>query len=155
MSSSPAPGRVVMSWAVLARHTESSNGRGDRQEKSWGLWTTSLSAPPCTTMTGMSTEDPHEDAQDTGSGIGIDDLPILMREMFMQCVADAQATHDPQEDFDAFIDELWGQTSAAFGLVRREWLENAPQPWPALLEQQRGVAEAVLEGRLSPEDLQP
>jgi hypothetical protein len=81
-------------------------------------------------------------------GIGVEDLPAVMRELFDQCVADARATADPAEDFDAFIEELWRQLAAAFGLVRRDWPEGAPQPWPALLDEQRGIAEAVLEGRL-------
>lgn len=93
-----------------------------------------------------------EHAQDH-AGIGVDDLPDLMREMFLQCVEDARAAVTPAADFDAFIEELWQQTSAAFGLVRRDWLVGAPQPWPALLEEQRGTAEAVLEGRLNADDL--
>lgn len=86
-------------------------------------------------------------------GIGVDDLPGVMRELFEQCVADARATVDPGQDFDAFVDALWAQVSAAFGLVRRDWPAGAPQPWPAMLDEQRGVAEAVLEGRLGPGDL--
>ncbi len=91
------------------------------------------------------------DHADDHAGIGVDDLPALMRELFLQCVGDARAAADPSADFDAFVEELWQQTSAAFGLVRRDWLANGPQPWPALLDEQRGVAEAVLEGRLGPD----
>jgi hypothetical protein len=104
-------------------------------------------------MSAMGNDDSYDAPEETGTGIGIDDLPHLMREMFLQCVADARAAVDPAADFDAFVEELWQQMSAAFGLVRRDWLANAPQPWPALLEEQRGVAEAVLEGRLGPDDL--
>lgn len=100
----------------------------------------------------MSQDVPHE--QPTGEpGIGTDDLPDVMRELFLQAVADARATADPGVDFDAFVEELWAQTSAAFGLTRREWLRDAPQPWPALVDEQRGLAEAVLEGRLPPGEL--
>ncbi len=104
-------------------------------------------------MSAMGHDDSYEAPEETGPGISIDDLPELMREMFLQCVADARTAVDPAADFEAFVEELWQQTSAAFGLVRREWLAHAPQPWPALLEEQRGVAEAVLEGRLGPGDL--
>ncbi len=104
-------------------------------------------------MSAMASDDSHEAPEGTELRIGVDDLPELMREMFLQCVADARAAVDPAADFDAFIEELWQQRSAAFGLVRRDWLTDAPQPWPALLEEQRGVAEAVLEGRLGPDDL--
>ena len=86
-------------------------------------------------------------------GIGVEDLPAVMRELFDQCVPDARAAVDPSEDFDAFVDELWRQVAAAFGLLRRDWPEGAPQPWPALLDEQRGVAEAVLEGRLGSGEL--
>ena len=86
-------------------------------------------------------------------GVGLDDLPDLMRDMFLQAVADARAAADPHSDFEAFIEELWQQTSAAFGLTRREWLRDAPHPWPALVDEQRGVAEAVLEGRVRPGEL--
>ncbi|CAN5811857.1 hypothetical protein BH23ACT8_BH23ACT8_05570 [soil metagenome] len=105
-------------------------------------------------MKAMGNDDSYGTPEDTIPGIGIDDLPDLMREMFLQCVADARAAVDPAADFDVFVEELWQQTSAAFGLVRREWLADEPHPWPALLEEQRGVAEAVLEGRLGPENLQ-
>ncbi len=101
----------------------------------------------------MANDDFRDGPEDTTQGIGIDDLPDLMREMFLQCVADARAVVDPTANFDAFVEELWQQTSAAFGLVRRDWLQGAPQPWPALLEEQRGMAEAVLEGRLGSDDL--
>ncbi len=101
----------------------------------------------------MGDQELREATENAGAGVGINDLPELMREMFLQCVGDARAAVDPATDFDAFVDELWQQTSAAFGLVRRAWLADAPQPWPALLEEQRGVAEAVLEGRLEPDDL--
>ncbi len=101
----------------------------------------------------MSNDDAYDMPDEAAPGIGVDDLPGLMREMFLQCVADARAAVDPDTDFDAFVEELWRQTSAAFGLVRRDWLAGAPQPWPALLEEQRGEAEAVLEGRLGPDDL--
>ena len=104
-------------------------------------------------MSAMGDDGLREATDDASAGVDVDDLPELMREMFLQCVADARAEVDPTTDFDAFVDELWQQTSAAFGLVRREWLADAPQPWPALLDEQRGVAEAVLEGRLRPDDL--
>lgn len=103
----------------------------------------------------MDSERFSSDTDNTGVGVRVDDLPDLMRELFEQCVADARAAVDPAGDFDAFVEELWRQISAAFGLVRRDWLRDAPQPWPVLLEDQRGVAEAVLEGRLAPEDLEP
>jgi len=106
-------------------------------------------------MSRMASDDPYEATEGTEPGIGIDDLPDLMREMFLQCVADSRVMVDPASDFDGFIEELWHQASAAFGLVRRDWLADAPKPWPALLEEQRGVAEAVLEGRLGPDDLPP
>ena len=104
-------------------------------------------------MSGMASDDSYEASEGTGPGIGVDGLPDLMREMFLQCVADSRAGVDPAADFDGFIEELWHQTSAAFGLIRRDWLADAPKPWPALLEEQRGVAAAVLEGRLGPDDL--
>ena len=88
--------------------------------------------------------------QGESSGIGVDDLPDVMRDLFLQAVADARVAADPDEDFDAFVEELWAQTSAAFGLTRREWLRQAPQPWPVLVDEQRGLAEAVLEGRVAP-----
>ncbi len=97
--------------------------------------------------------DDVRDDPDDQPGIGVDDLPAVMQELFRQSVADARAVVDPSEDFDAFIDELWRQVAAAFGLVRRDWPEGAPQPWPALLDEQRGIAEAVLEGRLRPGEL--
>lgn len=103
----------------------------------------------------MDTERFSPDEDSVGVGIGVDDLPELMRELFEQCVADARAAIDPGADFDAFIEELWRQTSAAFGLVRRDWLQAAPHPWPVLLDEQRGVADAVLEGRLDPKGLEP
>jgi hypothetical protein len=87
------------------------------------------------------------------TGIGADDLPALMRQMFDQCVADARVLVDPAADFDAFVEALWEQVDAAFGITRQEWPEGAPQPWPALVDEQRGVAEAVLEGGLEPGDL--
>lgn len=79
-------------------------------------------------------------------GIGVDDLPALMRELFDQCVADARLTADPREAFGAFVDALWEQVAAAFELTRREWPAGAPAPWPALADAQRGRAEALLEG---------
>ena len=91
--------------------------------------------------------------EELAPGVAIDDLPDLMREMFVQCVEDARASADPSADFDGFVEELWRQVAAAFGLVRRDWPEGAPQPWPALLDEQRGIAEAVLEGRLRPGEL--
>lgn len=94
--------------------------------------------------------------EDDGSphpGITVDDLPAIMRELFDQCVADARAVVDPREDFDAFVDALWDQVAAAFSLVRRDWPAGAPTPWPAQMDQQRGVAEALLEGRMRPRDL--
>jgi hypothetical protein len=104
-------------------------------------------------MSSMSDEERTEGADEVGVGISVDDLPELMHELFLQCVADARATIDPETDFEVFIEELWTQTSAAFGLVRREWLAGAPQPWPALVDEQRGLAEAVLEGRVKPGEL--
>jgi hypothetical protein len=86
-------------------------------------------------------------------GITLDDLPEIMRELFDRCVADAQSVADPEQDFDAFVNALWDQVAAAFSLVRRDWPDAAPTPWPAQMEQQRGVAEALLEGRLQPGDL--
>lgn len=67
--------------------------------------------------------------------------------------ADARAVVDPREDFDAFVDALWDEVAAAFSLVRRDWPAGAPIPWPAQMDQQRGVAEALLEGRMRPRDL--
>lgn len=93
------------------------------------------------------------DSTDRVAGIDIDDLPEVMHELFLQAVADARAVVEPSADFDAFVEELWQQTSAAFGLTRREWLRGAPEPWPAVVDAQRGLAEAVLEGRLPPDDL--
>ena len=87
---------------------------------------------------------------DRAEGISADDLPGLMRELYDTAVADARAAADPQQDPDGFVDELWVQLDAAFGLTRREWPDGAAQPWPALVDGQRGVAEAVLEGRLRP-----
>lgn len=86
-------------------------------------------------------------------GITLDDLPEIMRELFDQCVADARAVVEPREDFDAFVDALWNQVAAAFSLVRRNWPAGAPTPWPAQVEEERGVAEALLEGRMRPGDL--
>ena len=119
------------------------------------LWISRSPLRAATTMSAMASERFSPDEDSVGVGIGVDDLPDVMRDLFEQCVADARAAVDPADDFDAFVDELWRQTSAAFGLVRRDWLHNAPQPWPALLEEQRGVAEAVLEGRLNPQGLEP
>ena len=96
---------------------------------------------------GLMRED-HAEGQP--AGIGVEDLPGLMRELYDTAVADARAVADPEQDPDGFIDELWEQLDAAFGLTRREWPQGAPQPWPALVDEQRGVAEAVLEGRLRP-----
>ncbi len=87
------------------------------------------------------------------AGITLDDLPEIMRELFDQCVADARMVVDPRENFDAFVDTLWDQVAAAFSLVRRDWPAGAPTPWPAQVEEQRGVAEALLEGRMRPSDL--
>lgn len=101
----------------------------------------------------MGDEEPRQTEEALGTGVGIDDLPDLMRELFLQAVADARATVDPRVDFEAFIEELWQQTAAAFGLTRREWLRDAPQPWTVLVDEQRGAAEAVLEGRVRPGDL--
>jgi hypothetical protein len=90
----------------------------------------------------------------TGStGISVDDLPQLMREMFTQCVEDARAQVEPLEDLARFVDALWQHVDAAFGLTRREWPADAPKPWPALVDERRGLAEAVLEGRLDVGDL--
>lgn len=86
-------------------------------------------------------------------GITLDDLPGLMRTLFDQCVGDAQLVVRPAEDFDGFVEALWEQVDTAFGLTRQEWPQDAPQPWPALVDEQRGVAEAVLEGGLEPGDL--
>ena len=86
-------------------------------------------------------------------GFTVEDLPGIMRELFDQCVADARAVVDPHGDFGAFVDALWEQVDAAFGLTRRDWPAGAPMPWPALVDAQRGAAEAVLEGRLRPGDL--
>ncbi len=101
----------------------------------------------------MGDDESYDAPEDTGSGIDVDDLPDLMREMFVQCVADARTAVDPAADFAAFVEQLWQQTSAAFGLVRRDWPGDGRQPWPALLDDHRGAAEAVLEGRLGPDDL--
>ncbi len=98
-------------------------------------------------------DEPHDDSLDAHRGVGVDDLPGVMQELFLQSVADARALENPSEDFDAFIDELWRQVAAAFGLVRRDWPEGAPQPWPVMLDEQRGIAEAVLEGRVGPGEL--
>ena len=89
-------------------------------------------------------------ANDRAEGLGVDDLPGLMRELYGTAVVDARAAVDPWQDLDGFIDELWVQLDAAFGLTRREWPQGADKPWPALVDEQRGVAEAVLEGRLRP-----
>lgn len=86
-------------------------------------------------------------------GFGLEELPEVMRELFGQCVADARREADPTVDFEAFVEALWRHTSAAFSLVPRDWPEGLPQPWPAMVEAQRGVAEAVLEGRLKPGEL--
>ena len=96
----------------------------------------------------------HGDGEDGGfTGIGVDDLPGLMRALFDQCVGDARATVDPAADFDGFVDELWKQTASAFGLVRRDWPADADKPWLAALDEQRGLAEAVLEGQVEPGEL--
>ena len=46
-----------------------------------------------------------------GRGIRVDDLPDVMRELFLQAVADARASADPFVDFDEFVEALWAQTS--------------------------------------------
>jgi hypothetical protein len=91
--------------------------------------------------------------EDLASGVGLDDLPEVMHELFLQCVSDARSVAEPGGDFDGFVEELWRQTSAAFSLVPRAWPDGLPKPWPALVEEQRGAAEAVLEGRLQPGEL--
>jgi hypothetical protein len=102
----------------------------------------------------MVMTDPGPGAGSDGlAGISIDDLPDVMRALFDQCVADARAVADPSEDVEAFVDALWEQVAAAFSLVRRDWPADAPKPWPAQLDDQRGLAEALLEGRLGPQDL--
>ena len=89
-------------------------------------------------------------SSEAATGIGVDDLTEVMQELFFQAVADARAVADPEEDLDAFLGELWVQVSAAFGLTRREWLEDSTTPWPALVDHLRGESEALLEGRLPP-----
>ena len=104
---------------------------------------------------GMSAMDedmrPTDDAGHVG--ITLEDLPGIMRELFDQCVADARAVVDPREDFDTFVDTVWEQVAAAFSLVRQDWPDGAPAPWPAQVDEQRGLAEALLEGRTRPGDL--
>ena len=92
---------------------------------------------------------------DQGGGAGFDaaGLTPLMREIFQQCVADARTHADPDTDFEAFVELLWEEVAAAFGLVRREWPEGTVKPWPALLEEQRAYAEDVLDGRTTPGEL--
>ena len=94
-----------------------------------------------------------DDAESAYPGITVDDLPAIMRELFDQCVADARSVADPHEDFDAFVEQLWDEVAAAFSLVRRDWPAEAPTPWPAQVDQQRGSAEALLEGRMGSGDL--
>lgn len=107
----------------------------------------------CSSTIGTMTSDRiHSEGDDSG-GIGLDDLPEVMRELFLQCVADARAVADPAADLDRFVEELWRQTSAAFSLVPQDWPQGLPRPWPALVTEQRGAAEAVLEGRLKPGEL--
>jgi hypothetical protein len=80
-------------------------------------------------------------------GIGVEDLPAIMRELFDQCVTDARSVVDPGDDFDGFLEVLWEQLAGTFGLVRQDWPADAPRPWPVLVEDQRGYAQAILEGR--------
>ena len=94
---------------------------------------------------------PGEDSE--AMGFAVDDLAPVMREMFLQCIADARGAVDPAVDFDAFVERLWQEVAAAFGLIRQDWPEETVKPWPALLEDQRGYAEAVLDGRIPPGQL--
>lgn len=87
--------------------------------------------------------------QDT-AGIGLEDLPTIMRELFDQCVGDALELADPDHDFQAFIEALWRQVDSAFSLTRHEWPAGAPKPWSTEVDELRGVAEGVLDGSTEP-----
>ena len=84
---------------------------------------------------------------DRRTGIGVDDLPDLMRSVFDHCVQDAVGSVDPNEDFDTFLDALWANIEVAFNLTRQEWPDDLSRPWPVRLAEHRGAAEEVLEGR--------
>jgi hypothetical protein len=95
-----------------------------------------------------------ERAEKSGSGgIGVEDLPGILRELFDSCIRDARAEADPSQDFESFADVLWRQVDSAFSLTRQDWPEGTAQPWSGQVEEHRGLAEAVLEGRLSAQDL--
>ena len=90
---------------------------------------------------------------DQPDGITIDDLPTIMRALFDQCVADARAAVEPHTDFNGFVERLWQEVATAFSLVRRDWPSGVSKPWPADVDEQRGFAEALLEGRVNLDDL--
>ena len=95
----------------------------------------------------MTWDEAHEAAT---NGVGVEDLPGIMRELFDQCVGDALAVANPVTEFPAFIDALWGHVDAAFSLTRHEWPADAPKPWSTQLEELRGTAQSMLEGRVEP-----
>ncbi len=64
-------------------------------------------------MSAMVSEDFRDVTEDAGAGVGIDDLPELMREMFLQCVADARSAADP------FADSTRSSTSCGGRPLRR------------------------------------
>lgn len=90
---------------------------------------------------------------DGSGGIGVEDLPGILRELFDDCVRDARAEADPATDFTTFVDALWSHLDSAFSLTRQDWPADAPKPWPVEVNERRGLAESVLEGQASEQDL--
>lgn len=95
----------------------------------------------------------ERDRDSDSGGIGVEDLPGILRELFDDCVRGARAEADPARDFQGFVDLLWRYVDSAFSLTRQDWSQDAPKPWSVQIEDGRGFAEAVLEGRLKAGDL--
>jgi len=58
----------------------------------------------------------------TRDGVGLDDLPLVHRELFDHSVRAATDLHDPRSELEAFIEALWEALARTF-----EWV---PEPWP-------------------------
>lgn len=55
-------------------------------------------------------------------GFGPQDVPAARRAVFDVAVEQACAQADPHDDFDRWVEVLWGELAELFG-----W---EPQPWP-------------------------
>lgn len=58
-------------------------------------------------------------------GFTTEDLPMMYRVMFDQCVASAVGRQDPAVDFDGFVKELYVDLAHAF-----DWLPEDEGVWP-------------------------